>query len=48
MSEAPAKFTTYGHALLKFSRDNHFKYPAKPWPYGAGEQRLAAAGVARA
>ena len=28
----PAKFTTYAHRLLKFSRENKFKYPAKPWP----------------
>jgi thioester reductase-like protein len=48
MNEAPAKFTTYGSALLKFSRENHFKYPAKPWPANAGEQRLAAAGSVRA
>jgi thioester reductase-like protein len=44
MSEAPAKFSTYGHALLKFSRENHFKYPAKPWPENVAEQRLAAVG----
>jgi thioester reductase-like protein len=30
--ETPAKFTTYAHPLLKFSRDNKFRYPAKPWP----------------
>jgi thioester reductase-like protein len=35
MNEAPARFTGYGHALLKFSRENHFKFPAKPWPEGA-------------
>jgi len=45
MNEGPAKFTTYGHALLKFSRENHFKYPAKPWPANTGEQRLAAGSV---
>jgi hypothetical protein len=28
----PAKFTTYAHRLLKFSRENKFRYPAKPWP----------------
>jgi thioester reductase-like protein len=48
MNEAPAKFTTYGHALLKFSRENHFKFPAKPWPADAAEPRVAVAGVARA
>jgi thioester reductase-like protein len=30
--ETPAKFTTYAHPLLKFSRGNKFRYPAKPWP----------------
>jgi thioester reductase-like protein len=30
--EAPAKFSDYALALLKFSRENKFKYPAKPWP----------------
>jgi thioester reductase-like protein len=44
MNEKPAKFSTYGPGLLKFSRENHFRYPAKPWPANAGEQKLAAAG----
>jgi thioester reductase-like protein len=49
LNEAPANFSTYGHALLKFSRENHFKYPAKPWPANSREQpRLAAAGSVRA
>jgi thioester reductase-like protein len=48
MSEAPAKFSTYGHAFLKFSRENHFKYPAKPWPADVAEPRLAAAESVRA
>jgi long-chain acyl-CoA synthetase len=48
MHEAPAKFTTYGSALLKFSREHHFTYPAKPWPANAPEPYLAAAGSARA
>lgn len=30
--EAPAKFSSYAHPLLKFSRENKFRYPAKPWP----------------
>jgi len=30
--ETPAKFSTYAYALLKFSRENKFRYPAKPWP----------------
>lgn len=32
LDEAPAKFSTYAYPLLKFSRENKFKYPAKPWP----------------
>ena len=32
LGEAPAKFSTYGYALLQFSRANNFKYPSKPWP----------------
>jgi len=32
LGEAPAKFSTYAAPLLKFSRDNNFRYPAKPWP----------------
>jgi hypothetical protein len=30
--EAPAKFSTYAQPLLGFSRQNKFRYPAKPWP----------------
>lgn len=30
--EAPAKFSTYAYPLLRFSRANRFRYPAKPWP----------------
>jgi thioester reductase-like protein len=44
MHEAPAKFSTYGYALLKFSRENHFKYPAKPWPADSAAPRVAVAG----
>lgn len=44
MGEAPAKFGAYAYPLLKWSRENHFKYPAKAWPHevtasaGAEEQ----------
>ncbi len=31
LGEAPAKFSTYATPLLKFSRENKFRYPAKPW-----------------
>jgi hypothetical protein len=30
--QAPPKFTAYAYPLLKFSRANKFRYPAKPWP----------------
>jgi len=30
--EAPAKFSSYAYPLLRFSRTNRFRYPAKPWP----------------
>jgi thioester reductase-like protein len=33
--EVPAKFSTYAYPLLKFSRQNKFHYPAKPWPGGS-------------
>jgi thioester reductase-like protein len=36
LEEPPAKFTTYAYPLLKFSRENKFRYPAKPWPSSAG------------
>jgi len=32
LGEAPAKFSSYAYPLLKFSRENKFRYPAKPWP----------------
>ncbi len=30
--ETPAKFSSYAQPLLQFSRENKFRYPAKPWP----------------
>jgi thioester reductase-like protein len=36
LGEPPAKFTTYAYPLLRFSRENKFHYPAKPWPSSAG------------
>ena len=51
LGEAPAKFSTYAYPLLKFSRENKFRYPAKPWPnmeIGADTpEKSAAAGGAR-
>jgi len=30
--EEPAKFSAYAYPLLRFSRTNRFRYPARPWP----------------
>jgi thioester reductase-like protein len=35
LGESPAKFSAYAYPLLKFSRENKFCYPAKPWPSSA-------------
>jgi thioester reductase-like protein len=43
--EAPAKFTTYAHPLLKFSRGNKFRYPAKPWPLENASVKSAGGGA---
>jgi hypothetical protein len=50
LGEAPAKFSTYAFPLLKFSRENKFRYPAKPWPEMDINmpEKSAAAGRARA
>jgi hypothetical protein len=46
--EAPAKFSTYAYALLKFSRENKFRYPAKSWPAPANSPIPAIAGQVHA
>jgi len=48
LGEAPGKFSTYAAPLLKFSRENHFRYPAKPWPAGTGLEKAVTAERARA
>jgi nucleoside-diphosphate-sugar epimerase len=48
LGETPAKFSTYAAPLLKYSRDNRFQFPAKPWPSSPGVEKNAAAGRARA
>ena len=45
--EAPAKFSSYAQALLQFSRENKFRYPAKPWPLQNATVHTAS-GAARA
>jgi thioester reductase-like protein len=51
LAEAPAKFSTYAFPLLKFSRENKFRYPARPWPnmemHADAPGKTAAAGGAR-
>jgi thioester reductase-like protein len=46
--EAPAKFSTYAYPLLKFSRENKFRYPAKAWPASGSGAVPAVAEGARA
>ncbi len=49
LGESPAKFSTYAYPLLKFSRENKFRYPARPWPSSADAARkMPIAGSARA
>jgi hypothetical protein len=49
LGESPARFSTYAYPLLKFSRENKFRYPAKPWPSSAASlQKTIVAGSARA
>src|SRR5258708_4006679 len=48
LGETPAKFSTYAAPLLKYSRDNKFQFPAKPWPSSPGAEKNATAGRARA
>src|ERR1700730_17812811 len=48
LGESPAKFSTYAHPLLKFSRENKFRYPAKPWPSSVSAPSKTVVGSARA
>jgi thioester reductase-like protein len=48
LGESPAKFSTYAAPLLKFSRENRFRYPAKPWPASTSTEKTAAVGSAGA
>jgi len=47
LGEAPAKFSTYAYPLLKFSRENKFRYPVKAWPDSVpvGEKTIVAGGA---
>jgi thioester reductase-like protein len=50
MGRAPEPFSKYCYPLLRFSRDQHFSYPYRPWPGSAGLVRedVTAAGVGSA
>jgi thioester reductase-like protein len=49
LGESPAKFSTYAYPLLKYSRENKFRYPGKPWPASASDASpKTVAGSARA
>ena len=50
MGESPAKFSSYAYPLLRFSRENKFRYPAKPWQSSAAADATpkTVAGSARA
>src|SRR5580704_3872915 len=50
MGRAPDPFSKYCYPLLRFSRDQHFSYPYRPWPGSAGfvHEDVAAAGVGSA
>jgi nucleoside-diphosphate-sugar epimerase len=43
LGESPATFSTYALPLLRFSRNNKFRYPAKPWPASAADSLRPAA-----
>jgi thioester reductase-like protein len=43
--ETPAKFSTYAAPLLKFGRENKFRYPAKPWPAENSAVKFASRGA---
>jgi thioester reductase-like protein len=48
LGDAPAKFSSYAFPLLKFSRDNKFRYPAKAWPSSTNAPGKSLAAGARA
>jgi len=43
--EAPATFSSYAYPLLRFSRANRFRYPARPWPSESAAARSATGSV---
>jgi thioester reductase-like protein len=47
LGESPTKFSTYAYPLLKFSRENKFRYPAKSWPSSISSPSKTVVGSAR-
>ena len=43
--EAPATFSSYAYPLLRFSRANRFRYPARPWPSESAAAKSATGSV---
>jgi len=43
--EAPATFSSYAYPLLRFSRANRFRYPARPWPTESAAAKSATGSV---
>ncbi len=43
--EAPATFSSYAYPLLRFSRANRFRYPARPWPAESAAAKSATGSV---
>src|SRR5437879_3182672 len=43
--EAPATFSSYAYPLLRFSRANRFRYPARPWPVESAAAKSATGSV---
>jgi thioester reductase-like protein len=39
LGRKPAPFSSYCYGLLRFSRENHFRYPYREWPDGTGAPR---------
>ena len=38
LGRAPAEFSSYCFPLLRFARENRFRYPYRPWPDSVGAQ----------
>ena len=48
LGRAPAAFSSYCFPLLRFARENCFRYPYRPWPDSAGMPVLEPAAAAHA